>query len=273
MKTSGRPLLYRLLKKLSFYNHFRDEEYQFKIFDFFRAKGFDFKSEPNEIALEEGNHLIHIRKKGSDFEVLEQVLFKEEYEALVDIIKTNNIQVSTLIDAGANIGLTTIYLKRYFPSLSAICIEPDVNNYNALVKNVKTYSNVTVLNAALWHQKEDLSIDTSFRGGKDWSLSVTADGSGDLVQGLTVSDLIADFGLKTIDILKMDIEGAERFILNEQYNDISFLKLTKVVAIEIHDEFDIRTSIYNLLRSNGFVLLNSGELTIGVNTRFHVEHR
>ena len=38
-----------------------------------------------------------------------------------------------------------------------------------------------------------------------------------------------------------------------------------MIAIEIHDEFDIRDSIYKLLTDNNFFLSESGELTIGIN--------
>ena len=48
-------------------------------------------------------------------------------------------------------------------------------------------------------------------------------------------------------------------------SDISFLAITKCIAIEIHDEFNCREAICKILKNYGFSLFNSGELTIGVN--------
>ena len=64
--------------------------------------------------------------------------------------------------------------------------------------------------------------------------------------------------------MKIDIEGAERFIFDNN-NDLSFLKKTKIIAIEIHDEYNIREEIISILKENQFLLLESGELTIGIN--------
>ena len=72
--------------------------------------------------------------------------------------------------------------------------------------------------------------------------------------------------LKSITLLKIDIEGAERFIFDDNV-DLSFLSITKVIAIEIHDEFQIREKIYSILKKNNFHLFESGELTIGINTK------
>ncbi len=69
----------------------------------------------------------------------------------------------------------------------------------------------------------------------------------------------------TIDILKIDIEGSEKEVLTSPKADVSYLAKTKCVAIEIHDEFDCRESIYEVLRQYNFEFFNSGELTIGIN--------
>lgn len=43
------------------------------------------------------------------------------------------------------------------------------------------------------------------------------------------------------------------------------VKKVRVVALEIHDEFNCRTNIQNILTKYGFDYTNSGELTIGIN--------
>ena len=74
------------------------------------------------------------------------------------------------------------------------------------------------------------------------------------------------YGNLNKDILKIDIEGAERFIFDDRASQ-DFLDKTRVLVIEIHDEFNIRSSIYKELRKRGFSIVEQGELTLGVNTK------
>ncbi len=60
--------------------------------------------------------------------------------------------------------------------------------------------------------------------------------------------------LKTIDILKIDIEGAETELFLEYPIIDQILINTKVVIIEIHDEFNIREKIYAVLKKNRFII-------------------
>jgi hypothetical protein len=43
------------------------------------------------------------------------------------------------------------------------------------------------------------------------------------------------------------------------------LSITEILAIEIHDEFNIREEIFDVLRAHGFLLFNSNETTIALN--------
>ena len=68
-------------------------------------------------------------------------------------------------------------------------------------------------------------------------------------------------------MLKIDIEGAERFIFDESVN-LDYLDKIKIIVIEIHDEFDIREDIYKVLKNNNYLLIESGELTTAINKKF-----
>jgi hypothetical protein len=110
------------------------------------------------------------------------------------------------------------------------------------------------------------SIDRTFRDGQDWSIATQEDVDGEIT-GISIQEIIIENRLTHISLLKIDIEGAERFIFKPG-NDFSFLKITEIIAIEIHDEFDIRKSINEILISNDFIIFESGELTIGLNRNF-----
>ncbi|RYD94242.1 MAG: FkbM family methyltransferase [Sphingobacteriales bacterium] len=229
--------------------------------------GFEIKITKTEIALHKAGRKISLRKKSSDLEVFKQVFVRDEYQPLINSVIANNIKVETIIDAGSNIGLTSVKFLDKFTKAKVICLEPDSGNFTQLRANLKKYDGrTTLLPVALWHREEELYINAGFRDGQEWSRSVDSEKTGAPVKGTSLNTIIQQQGLKQIDILKIDIEGSEAAIFKEE-NDLSFLDITKVIALEIHDEFNCRDTIYNILLSRGFVLFNGVELTMGVNRK------
>lgn len=207
----------------------------------------------------------------SDFLVFDQIFNFLEFEVVLSLIKLNKAsnKNSIIIDAGANVGYTTIYFAHYLPFSKIYAIEPSNDNLNILKKNIfyvdksveiKLYQN------ALSEKKGMLyEISKDFRDGLDWSINTVLNEKGN-VKGITISEIIEEHNLQYISLLKIDIEGAERFIFNVE-NDLSFLKMTEIVAIEIHDEYAVREIIYDILRENNYYLIESGELTIAINKK------
>ena len=48
----------------------------------------------------------------------------------------------------------------------------------------------------------------------------------------------------------------KQITLNIPDNELSFLKIVKILAIEIHDEFNIREVINEILISNNFIIFD-----------------
>jgi FkbM family methyltransferase len=210
----------------------------------------------------------------SDYDVFKQIFNIEEYKIVVSIFQLNPILLDSkenvFIDAGANVGYTTIYFSAYAFFSQTFCIEPSSNNFNTLKKNISLLNDfdkiVLYENALSGKEGFRFEIDNSFRDNRDWSTSFK-EVEGGAVLGITVDEIVAKNTIKNITFLKIDIEGAERFVFDKK-NDLSFLKITKVVIIEIHDEFNIRDSINSILMEHNFLLFESGESTIGINKTF-----
>ena len=79
---------------------------------------------------------MHIRGGSSDAKVFLQVWLNNEY----DIPLKSEAEV--IIDAGANIGLASLYFKDKYPKASIYAIEPEKGNFDQLVKNTMYYWNV-----------------------------------------------------------------------------------------------------------------------------------
>jgi hypothetical protein len=76
--------------------------------------------------------------------------------------------------------------------------------------------------------------------------------------------------LPHIDILKIDIEGSEKQVFTQVGASLDFLRITRCLVIEIHDEFNCREDIYNILTANHFEISEAGEMTIAINKNFSV---
>lgn len=208
---------------------------------------------------------IFLRKKGSDWSVFKQIIIRGEYNYIVKNIKAIHPNPSLIIDCGANIGLTSHQLSHAFPQCQIISVEPDLGNYTQLLKNLSTRTNILALNKAIWSEGRTLNIDYSFRDGQDWSVRTTDEKtlSGVSVESITISQILKLSGHRVIDFLKIDIEGAEKELFKDK-NTSDFLNRTKFISIEIHDEFDMSSKIFEILESYNFRLIECGELIFGI---------
>ena len=205
----------------------------------------------------------------SDFQVLEQIIFDEEYLALVNLIQNENYKPKTLIDCGANVGYTSLYLASFFKFDKIISVEPNPETFDILSYNLKKLelqSSIILEKKGVWSTTTYLSVNKEFRDGRAWSYSLYEDKLKGTIPVISLNDLINLNAIDRIDILKIDIEGSEANIFKDEKNIKLFLAKTKYIAIEIHDEFDCRSQIEKVLKESNFVCFKSGELTIGSNS-------
>ncbi|WP_165825451.1 FkbM family methyltransferase [Pedobacter yonginense] len=225
------------------------------------------KKAPNGFIVEDFEGISSfIRKNSSDGYVFKQIFLDQEYAPLVKLLKKNNIKVNTIIDCGANVGYTTTYLKNAFPAAKIYCVEPDVENLACAAKNTELNAlhATTLINKGIWGKNAFLKITKDFRDGESWSLAlveVALEKDAD-VYAITIAQLMKEYQITEIDVLKIDIEGAERYLFEDEADASFFLSKTKCIAIEIHDEFNSREMIMITLVKHGFTLQQSGELIL-----------
>ncbi|GEO07611.1 hypothetical protein SAE01_01070 [Segetibacter aerophilus] len=172
-----------------------------------------------------------------------------------------------IIDAGGNIGGTSIFFHNIFPGAKFIIVEPDNGNFDVLQKNIKqnNFGSYKLIKGGLWSKCCYLKIDRDFRDKNDWSVQVVESEKPTDLLGYDIAGLMKLGNFDTIDILKIDIEGAEKKVFDD-FNSVSaFLSKTRFIAIEIHDEYNCREQINDCLLQNNFIFFTAGELTIGAN--------
>jgi FkbM family methyltransferase len=269
-------LSFRQIGKLILIQLFRLRKNDVTIYEIIRSisnHGFKIlKSGPRTFKIIDSTNKYILRKQTSDVLVFNQVIIQQEYKILVDLVNKfyKPSDIKCVIDAGANIGLTSLFLSSYFKSAKFIAIEPSIENFTALEETITNNkaTQITPLQNALWFETSKVIISRSFRDGQEWSLKVVDDfnGGGD-VQALTLSDIMEKMGIGFIDILKIDIEGAE----GKLFQSKEFLKelgKIKFLAIELHEEVIDKIEVINLLQSIGFQLIYKGETLFGINLPF-----
>ena len=114
-----------------------------------------------------------------------------------------------IIDAGAHIGLASVWFAERYPDAVIVAVEPEADNFEVLLANTAAYPNVRAVQAALW--TSDGTVDLLDPGIGTWGFRVgdVANAGSHAVRAVTVRGLMAEFGLDQVDLLKLDVEGAE----------------------------------------------------------------
>jgi FkbM family methyltransferase len=150
-------------------------------------------------------------------------------------------------------------------------LEPEPENFQQLKKNVNLnkFQNVSCYNYGIWDSETQLNFSFNFRDHQSWAVQLYRDSNKEknIIKVKTLNNVLSSINDKVIDILKIDIEGAEAKIFNDEEN-YDYLRRIKIILIEIHDEYDCRARINNILERNNFLLSVEGEFTIGINNAF-----
>jgi FkbM family methyltransferase len=145
----------------------------------------------------------------------------------------------TIIDAGANIGLSAIYFAGKYPGATIIAIEPEQSNFLLLKQNIAPYPNIIPVQAALWYQNGHVQL-LSHPQAADWSkwgFQIDDIANKNVrtvseVEALTVDKIMRDYNLGFVDVLKIDIEGAEREVFG---NPSAWIDKVGTIMIELHE--------------------------------------
>jgi FkbM family methyltransferase len=203
-------------------------------------------------------HPFRIRLGSSDGFVVRQIFVEREYEGIAEVLDGDPF----ILDLGANIGCSAFWFLSQRPDATILCVEPGPSNVALCRRNLAPFgSSVSVLQAAIWTDRVPLHIVRPPQR-EEWALQVepvqNSDDTIDLM-GVPVDDLIED--RSAVDLVKMDIEGAEIGVLSAG----TWLSRTRNLAIELHNpraEEALRVALANFGYTN---LSRQGELTIAWN--------
>lgn len=168
-----------------------------------------------------------------------------------------------VIDAGANIGLATVFLNGSFKHIKrVVCVEPDPANVQLLRYNLGglvSQGIASIYHGALWGEESMVRLNSLEQGHVNQRACVSADtllyGDDDAIPAYTVDSLIRRENLPSVDLLKMDIEGGECSVFA---GDTGWLDMVRVLAVEFHGESRQQIGFDELMRKYGFTIVGGG---------------
>jgi FkbM family methyltransferase len=160
-----------------------------------------------------------------------------------------------IIDGGANVGYASVYFANKYPDAQIIAIEPDPGNCALFRKNCASYPNVELIQGGLWTSSTDLVIENST--AESWAFRVVEAPSSIArsFKGFTVADILRRSGKRHIDLLKLDVEGAEEQLFSANYE--SWIGCVKNLVIEVHSQHS-RDVVFTATNGRGFSVSQSG---------------
>jgi FkbM family methyltransferase len=213
---------------------------------------------------------VTLRLDNSDADVFRQVFRYREYDltgtgqwprirtAYEAVLAAG--QRPLIIDAGANVGASTLFFANAYPEATVLAVEPDARNVELCRLNTQGCPNVRVIRAGLGGEVGRVDL----RGGENGSWSITtersANGSTDLV---TVPQLLEQEGEgAALFLVKVDIEGFESDVFETAEK---WIDQPAVLFVEFHDWMlpgsYTSASVQRAVAQQCFEMLSIGENT------------
>jgi FkbM family methyltransferase len=164
-------------------------------------------------------------------------------------------RVNSAIDIGANVGLFTEWvLDRFGSDTKVIAVEPNSSAIKAFKNMHEGRENVMLAEYAM----SDKSGETiKMLVSPDNSLISSIEGTGNVytehqdVETINLFDLMDSYGLSEVDLLKVDIEGAEYQMFSSVSGD-EIRKRFKHLLIEFHNNNGRATDLIRKIQMAGF---------------------
>jgi FkbM family methyltransferase len=177
--------------------------------------------------LRRGRRLSLTLGQYQDLEIVRELYVEGEYP---DDLELSDPEV--IVDLGANIGLALLDFRLRYPHARLIGIEPDPIAFNTLASNTSSDPNIQILPVAAagvdgvrTFYSSSESVVSGFSRSRPFQKPI-------LVSTKSLDSLLGDMNLDGIDLLKIDVEGAEEEVLGA----CTRLSDVRVVVGELHTQ-------------------------------------
>ncbi len=172
----------------------------------------------------------------------------------------NTAHDPVIIDGGSNIGLSIAWFKQQFPTSRITAFEADPRVFDVLQRNMHSlgHDDVELVNKALWNHEGDLEFAVEGADGGRKSTGSLEPGYREIVR--VPATRLVPWLAKPVDMLKLDIEGAEHCVLLDCADQLGQVSN---IFVEYHSFAGQQQSLDEILH----VLITAG-FRIQVHTQF-----
>lgn len=202
---------------------------------------------------------FYLRNNYTDAGIFRQVFIEKQYETPI------SFEPTTILDLGANTGLSALYFADRFPKAQIVALEPDAENYKIALGNTEQYSSIKVLQKGIWDKNTFLQIIDAGVSNDAFMVKETTDYSSQHIEATTIDTIMKQEGWDCIHILKIDIEGSEKEVFEGNFE--SWLPKTKLLFVEVHDQMKKGCSkaVFNAISKYNFSFTMKHENLIFIN--------
>jgi len=199
-----------------------------------------------------GNYKIFYRACSSDMVLIYEILLKSKFKR--EYYFPGEIKPNIIFDIGSNIGITSIYLASIYPNATIYSFEPLGENFEILKKNTSSIKNIKVFNIGLGSKNGSFKVFLSDDKNNHGGVSFYSEVEGNALESYTdcevrnINDFISENNIDSVDLIKIDTEGAEYDILTTYKKD--YLDKTSWITGELHGNRDFE--LLNFLNNLGF---------------------
>jgi FkbM family methyltransferase len=153
---------------------------------------------------------VSFRNNFADVFVLYEAFVSCDYALVAQGTKVPRV----IFDVGANLGFVSLYFKALFPQARIYCFEPDPENLAILKRNIGQFSDVSCMQQGIGAQQETRSFFRSRVFHMRNSLVQSSPDDEEIhIDLVSLSYALQQVKEAHVDIMKMDVEGAEREIV------------------------------------------------------------
>lgn len=163
------------------------------------------------------------------------------------------INVKNIIDLGANIGTESLRLSRMYPNAKIVSVEAEKRNFESLKKNTSDNHSIEIIHGAIWGKESKLRLNSSsLQNSQSWYLEEAKSNENFDMIGLPFNKILQNFKFDSVDILKVDIEGAEKELFSKECSQ--WIHKIKCMIIECPDNDNPLTTarIYKNLANSDY---------------------